>query len=84
MVATWIRVIVMGVGRTGQIPKDLGDSGMDLEMEWLWRVGKTKASWETPFRVLTDRMAVPPCDREECVAQCNTGSLENNTVFPRK
>lgn len=45
MVATWIRVVVMGVGRTGPIPKDLGDSGMDLEMEWLWRVGKTKASW---------------------------------------
>lgn len=49
MVATWIRVVVMRVGRTGQIPKDLVDSGMDLEMERLWRVGKTKASWETLF-----------------------------------
>lgn len=39
-VVAWTRVVVMGVGRSGQIPRDLRGNGTDLEMDWLWRMGR--------------------------------------------
>lgn len=39
-VVIWTRVAVLGVGRSGQIPRDLGGNGVDLEMDWLWRTGR--------------------------------------------
>lgn len=49
MVATGTTLVVMGLGRTGQIPKDLRGNGMDLEMDWLWRAGGDKGITGDPF-----------------------------------
>ena len=35
----WAGVAVMGVGRRGGSHRDLGCSGMNLEMDWVGRVG---------------------------------------------
>ena len=60
----WAGVAVMGVGRRGGSHRDLRCSGMNLEMDWLWRAGYRGIKGPPPHTytgssVWTDGIAEP-------------------------